>query len=329
MRVGVYSDLRNPPGWERPWGDLYAQALDRIAWCEEAGFDSAWLTEHHMYEDGYLPQPLTFAAAVACRTSRIRIGTGILLAPLRPAIDIAEQAAIVDILSNGRLELGLGAGYQPREFEAFGVDMQQRLGFLEQRARDVYELWATGRVTPPPLQDPVPLWIGVTGPRGAQMAGTLGAGLLWLRGDLLAPYRDGLARGNHNASSARMGGLVNVVLSLDPERTWAALAPFALYQAESYRRYTVEGTDAEEAVSMKPLDASRLRSPGPAMHPPFFDVVTPSEAFDRIDAWLGGLPVSDVFFWDSVAGMPESFVDEHLGLLASQLIPLIRKRWPT
>src|SRR5690349_4941501 len=110
MKVGIYFDLRNPGG-QRPWPDVYGSALETIEEAERLGADSVWLTEHHQFDDGYLPQPLVFAAAVAARTRRVRIGTAVVLAPLKPAVELAEQAAIVDILSSGRLELGLGAGY--------------------------------------------------------------------------------------------------------------------------------------------------------------------------------------------------------------------------
>src|SRR3954447_12944960 len=121
MKVGIYLDLRNPPQWRRGWQELYAQKLDRVVEAERLGLESVWLSEHHLFADGYLPQPLVFAAALAARTRRLRIGTAVLLAPLRTAIDVAEQAAVVDQLSGGRLELGLGAGYRVPEFAAYGV----------------------------------------------------------------------------------------------------------------------------------------------------------------------------------------------------------------
>src|SRR5271154_6108597 len=119
MRVGLYFDLRNPPMWAQDAARLYGFTLEMCEEAERLGASSVWLSEHHFFEDGYLPQPLTFAAAIAARTSRIHIGTAILLLALRPAIQIAEEAAIVDILSNGRLELGVGVGYRVPEFEGF------------------------------------------------------------------------------------------------------------------------------------------------------------------------------------------------------------------
>ena len=94
MKVGLYLDVRNPEHWHRPWRDVYAQALELCVEGERLGADSVWVSEHHFFDDGYISQPLTFAAAVAARTTRVRIGTAIYIAGLRPAAHILEEAAI-------------------------------------------------------------------------------------------------------------------------------------------------------------------------------------------------------------------------------------------
>ncbi|MFD0446829.1 LLM class flavin-dependent oxidoreductase [Streptomyces indonesiensis] len=83
MESGILFDLRNPEAWHRPWADHYARSLE---WCEEVdrrGIGGVWFTEHHLFEDGYLPQPLVFAAAAAARTRDCRIGTAVILPNLR------------------------------------------------------------------------------------------------------------------------------------------------------------------------------------------------------------------------------------------------------
>ena len=75
MKLGLFFDLRNPEPWARPWTELYGRTLELLEGAEAMGLQSAWFTEHHLFEDGYLPQPLTFLAAVAARTRRITIGT--------------------------------------------------------------------------------------------------------------------------------------------------------------------------------------------------------------------------------------------------------------
>jgi alkanesulfonate monooxygenase SsuD/methylene tetrahydromethanopterin reductase-like flavin-dependent oxidoreductase (luciferase family) len=330
VRVGIYADLRNPPGWRRPWAEHYARTLDRIAEGERLGVESVWVTEHHFFEDGYLPQPLTMAAAIAGRTSRVRIGTAVLLAPLRPPLQIAEEAAIVDLVSGGRLELGLGAGYRVPELAAFGADPARRSALLRRSVREVRRLWEEGICTPPPVQDPVPIWVGAMTPRGARTAGRLGTGLLWLDEALLEPYREGLAEGGHDPAGARMSGLAMVILADDPEEAWARIRPHLAYQRESYARYAREGAGDGEPRSLPPTlvrDAEGRRSdrqaPGAHARPPRLHVLTPDEAIPFLSRWLGRMPVEHVFLWESIAGMPDDLADRHVELVATRLRPAL------
>lgn len=336
MRLGIYMDLRNPPRWRRPWRDRYAQALERVSEADRLGLGSVWLSEHHMWEDGYLPQPLTFAAAIAQRTRRLRIGTSVLLAPLRRPLDIAEQAAIVDLVSGGRLELGMGAGYCAPEFAAYGAPLGQRFKLLEERIVEVRRLWEEGIATPAPLQERLPIWVGGQGPRAARIAGRHGEGLLWLGPESLEPYRQALAEGGHDPGSARLSGPANLVLADDPERAWAEISPHLAYQWGTYARYgsAVAGSAANAAVAdlgatdrAGDPDPASLRSGGPIMTPPAFDVVTPEEAARRLRAWLDGLPVEHVYFWDSIAGMPDELAERHIELLATRLAPMLEEQW--
>src|SRR6476646_2737661 len=102
VNVGIYFDLRNPPAWGADPSRLHGFTLEMCEEADSLGCHSIWLSEHHLFADGYLTQPLTFAAAVAARTRRARIGTAIVIAPLHHPVEIAEQAALVDLISGGR-----------------------------------------------------------------------------------------------------------------------------------------------------------------------------------------------------------------------------------
>lgn len=329
MQLGIYFDLRNPVQWERPMADVYSRALERIENAERLGIGSTWFTEHHLFVDGYLPQPFTFAAAAAARTRDIRIGTAISIAGLRPAVDIAEQAAVVDIISNGRFELGLGAGYAHREFDAFGADVSRRFSALENRAREVRRLWDEHVISPLPVQERVPIWIGTQSRGGAKLAGRLGESLLWMDPDLTDLYRSALADAGHDPARARVGGLANMVIADDPEAAYAAIAPHLSYQWSSYAAHSSEDAAQElksrldDKMEGETVDAVGLRSPGPNMNPPAFDVVSPAEAVDRLRAWLTPLPVAHVYFWASIAGMPDELVDRHIELLCTEVAPYV------
>jgi alkanesulfonate monooxygenase SsuD/methylene tetrahydromethanopterin reductase-like flavin-dependent oxidoreductase (luciferase family) len=320
MHLGIYLDLRNPPQWQQDWSRLYGFSLELCEEAEQVGLHSAWFSEHHQFADGYLPQPLTFAAAVAARTSRIRLGTAVLLAPLRSAAQIAEEAVTVDILSAGRLDLGLGAGYRVPEFELFGADLARRFSTTDSRVREIRRLWAEGGVTPPPVQDPVPVFLGYNGPQGARRAGRLGEGLLAADPALAAPYLEGLAEGGHNRSIAHMAGTVNLFVSEDPERDWARVAPHHTHQWESYRQESVRGTDRP---APRPFDAEASRRRGLA--PGFGNIFvgTPAEAAEALAKRVADAPIKTVFVWASPGALQEDLALAHVRTLGEQLVPLV------
>jgi alkanesulfonate monooxygenase SsuD/methylene tetrahydromethanopterin reductase-like flavin-dependent oxidoreductase (luciferase family) len=301
MRLGLYYDLRNPAA-ARPWTRVYAAALDRIGWADDEGIGAVWVTEHHGFADGYLPAPLTFCAAIAARTRRARIGTAVVISPLMPATALAEQAAVVDILSGGRLELGLGAGWRAAEFPAFGADYARRYEALEEAVRSLPGLWEGGTVTPAPVQRPLPVWVGARGPRGARLAGRTGAGLLWIDPDLMPPYLAGLAEADPPALP-RVGGLANVFLADDPDRVRGLIR-------EHGRRNRASYEDAGGAA-------------GRAAAFPKLYVYTPAAAAAFIIRLCAGLPVTDVFCFGDIGGLDDDLVDRHTELAVRELAPLL------
>jgi alkanesulfonate monooxygenase SsuD/methylene tetrahydromethanopterin reductase-like flavin-dependent oxidoreductase (luciferase family) len=327
MDVGLYFDLRNPPAWRRPWQRTYGFALEMAEEAERLGADSVWLSEHHLFEDGYLPQPLTMAAAVAARTRRVRIGTAVLIAGVRHPVHIAEEAAVVDAISGGRLDLGLGAGYRVPEFELFGADFGSRYLAVDNSVRAIRQMWARGELTPPPTQERMPIWLGYQGPAGARRAGQLGEYLLSLNHSSLEPYLEGLRAGGHDASVARMGGFLNVFTTEDPERDWAVTAVHHQYQWDSYYRYSVEGTDEAHRFRF-PATVEPEASRAGGLAPGYGNLLygTPEDNAAKVLERVAGLPVETIFFWVSLAGMPEDLVARHVEAVCTRLRPLLAAR---
>lgn len=314
--------MRNPDRWRRNPTELYGAFLELCEEAEHLGIDSVWVTEHHGFDDDYLPAPLTLLAAAAARTSRIRLGTGVVVAPLHPAAELAEQAAIVDVISGGRLDLGLGAGYRPPEFNLYGADIGTRYRENDARAGQIRELWRTGAVTPVPVQPRLPIWMGYLGPKGARRAGLLGEHLLSADVRNWIPYRDALIEAGHDPSAAKMGGGIQGWVSHDPERDWPLISEHLAFQADSYRRHGRMGFDLPPAA---PVDPEKLRARRPRSHSSsdYFVHSTPEGMASFIDEYTGDAPVDIVYLWAGLPGMTPDLIAGHLGTIAADLLPLV------
>lgn len=319
INVGLYFDLRNPLQWRQDPARLHAFALDLCEEAEHLGAHSIWLTEHHQFDD-YLASPLTFAAAVGARTTRVRIGTAIVIAPLHHPVEIAEQAAVVDLISNGRLDLGLGAGYRVPEYALFGKSLKGRYGQTDACAREVRRLWAQGGVTPRPVQSRPPIWMGYQGPQGARRAGLLGESLLSADGRLWEAYRSGLVDGGRAENAARMTGAIQGWVSDDPEADWPVVSKHLAYQVDSYRKHMVEGSGRPQP---RPVDPDRLRGRDAGVLD-YFWCETPQSMASKVRAMIGDSPTETVFFWASLAGMSEEWALRHVQTICTKLAPLLK-----
>ncbi|MGJ7567213.1 putative FMN-dependent luciferase-like monooxygenase [Variovorax sp. GB1R11] len=139
MRLGFFSRLLD----DTSAAERYRLVAAQIAHAEAFGFDSAWVAQHHFHEhEGGLPSPFVFLSYVASRTRRIRLGTGIVTLPLENAVRVAEDAIVLDLLSGGRLDVGVGTGGTPESFAAFGLDGNDRSALFARQLDAVRAAWA-------------------------------------------------------------------------------------------------------------------------------------------------------------------------------------------
>jgi probable F420-dependent oxidoreductase len=168
-------------------GHYYRDALEEVVRAEDLGFDSVWMEEHHSVTNHYWPSPLPVLAGFATRTSRMRLGTDILVAPFYHPVRLAEDTAMLDVMSGGRFVLGVAIGYKPDEFALYGVELERRGARFEEQLTIMNGLWSQesvsfagtyyrveGRLEPKPLTRPhPPVWIGGWGDITLRRAATL------------------------------------------------------------------------------------------------------------------------------------------------------------
>jgi alkanesulfonate monooxygenase SsuD/methylene tetrahydromethanopterin reductase-like flavin-dependent oxidoreductase (luciferase family) len=198
MKVGILHTSHPDPVTEpHPYHAVHARTTREIQEAEALGFDSIWIAEHHFSSKyGILPDPFSYLAYLAALTSRIKLCAGVMVVPLHHPMRIVENAAFLDILSNGRFMLGLGSGYRPYEFEGLGVDYERRRdmqeeavplilgGFHDRKLKadgefykfsvqDPYEIY------PIPVQQPhPPIFMGAGTDRSMSQAARWGFGLM-------------------------------------------------------------------------------------------------------------------------------------------------------
>jgi probable F420-dependent oxidoreductase len=188
MKFGIYSSIANPPG-----GEHLERCIDEVIaeaqLAEDSGFEACFFGEHHQDKDGFLPSPLIVATAVAAHTRRLQVGTSVMLLPLHHPVHVAEDVITLDLVSKGRVILGVGIGYQPADFQAFAVPIAHRVALFEEGIEIIRRCWSGEpfsfhgthyhlegvHVRPRPYQTPAPpLWIGASVPAAARRAGRLG-----------------------------------------------------------------------------------------------------------------------------------------------------------
>jgi alkanesulfonate monooxygenase SsuD/methylene tetrahydromethanopterin reductase-like flavin-dependent oxidoreductase (luciferase family) len=193
MQIGYATpSARVPPNSDKTNQEAYEDLLSLARAAEKADFDSIWTTEHHFFDDGYSSSPLSICAAIAGTTNEISIGTAIAIAPFYDPIRLAEDAATIDLISNGRFYLGLANGYMRREFEAFNIPIKERARRTFETVEICRGAWSEGsfsydgkifeydnlNVTPTPTENHIPVLLGGTSRKAVDRAAEIADGHL-------------------------------------------------------------------------------------------------------------------------------------------------------
>jgi len=327
------------PGDARTDADLYRDAVEVAVRAEELGFDSVWVSEHHFLDDGYMPSLLPVCAAIAARTSRVRIGTAVLLAPLHDPVRLAEDAATVDLLSSGRFVLGLGLGWREEEFEGLRIPLRSRRTRLVDSIAILRQAWSDGLVTgtetapypgmsvtpKPPRSGGPPIWIGGFAEPAVRRAGAIADGFM---GSDVTPESLAEAVGWAGEEVERRGG--------DPEAFEVSvhLPTFPWHGDDAWERVR----DHHWYVSWKydDMEPARGRTGPPPAAPPIppdreaelresILLGEPAAVAERIlalrDAAGGRLHYIARLYWP---GMDPAVRDESMRIFADEVVPLLR-----
>jgi alkanesulfonate monooxygenase SsuD/methylene tetrahydromethanopterin reductase-like flavin-dependent oxidoreductase (luciferase family) len=323
MFWALHHDLRAPDFGARR-DVLYHEAIEMCAWADARGCPRVIVSEHHGSPDGYLPSPFVFAAAVAARTSQARIMVSALVLTLHDPLAAAEDAAVLDIVSGGRLELTLVPGYVPEECAMFGIPFAERGAIFEEKAAAFIQALCGEpftyqgrlvRVTPRPLQQPRPFVVlGGSAPKRAARLGDA----------FLPPAADPVLESAYRAECRRLGkgdGLVLsptgpmwVFVSDDPERAWDEIGPHALHETNAYGAWSA-ATSGTRTNPWTPLpDIAAVRERG------VYAVVTPEECVTLARALD---PLASLVLKPLVAGLDPVLGWSSLELFVDKVLPAL------
>ena len=328
FRIGLCYDFRNPPDSGISMPDLYAEVMDQIAWADGVGVDLIWFTEHHFVDDGYLPSWIPVAAAAAARTRRVRFSSDVCLLPFNNPVRLAEDLAVLDNLSNGRVEIGVGLGYAPHEFHGFGLPVARRVSMSDE-AIEVLRLCFSGErfsfkgkryefnnvlITPGYVQaGGPPLWVAAMSRAGALRAARYGCHLL-PQGDsthTLDVWRDALDSAQQALQDYRVGIIRSVLVTDDAARDWPAVRESERYRMQIYQRFFAasgEGFGNSNRVPQNWIVG---------------DVQT---CVDSIVAFVKNFGITDLVTWAAPPGLHPQVMNASLERLIREVVPAVRAR---
>jgi len=318
-------DCRHVPGGQMTMTDVYSATVEQAVLADKLGFDHLWFSEHHFLEDGYLPAFQPLAGAIAARTTQIRISNDIALLPLYHPVRLAEELAVLDHISNGRMEFGIGMGYVPKEFEAFGVPLKNRVSMTDEAIEILRLAWkdepfsfkgkryelSNINVYPKPVQ-PLgpPLWIAAMKEPGALRAARFETNLLpqGRREDVLDPWRNELKTQGKDPNDYRVGIIRSVYVTDDKERDWPVIREAERFRMGVYNTFMAETPDEYGWGSGDGIPQNVI-------------IGTPREVISQLKAFIDAYGITDIATSGLPPGVDPEFMANNLERLAREVIP--------
>ncbi len=246
---------------------IYSLVLEQAAYADEHGFAAMTFPEHHATEHGYLPSPVVMAAAVAGRTRRLGLSLSALVLPLHDVLHVAEDVAVLDVVSGGRVDLVIGAGYVPAEFTMFGAAIDDRAATVESGVATLRRAWngepfehrgVEVTVRPRPVQDPLPIVLGGSSPGAARRAARIADGFRPTGPEHWPAYRDErIALGHPDPGEPPATGPFVLHVAEDPERARSEIGSAVVRGANQYLALAAvaSGTEPFAVSGIEELEA--------------------------------------------------------------------------
>lgn len=329
FRLGVCYDFRNPPDSGRSDRALYAEIMAQVQWLDGIGADLVWFTEHHFVDDGYLPSWVPVAGAMAAVTSRVSFGTDICLLPFNHPLRLAEDLAVLDNLSGGRVEVGVGMGYAPHEFRGFGVPVSRRVSLMDEGI-EVLQRCFTGerfsyhgtryqfddvRITPGYVQPGgPPLWVAAMSEAGALRAARFGTHFLpqGLKAKAFDPWLQAVTSAGRTPADHRVGIIRSILVTDDRATDWPLVRAAERYRMVLYNRFFAESGQG-------------FGETGEAI-PQTWVVGNVGECVDELERFVRDFGITDIVTMAVPPGLrPEQMVDSHERLFRD-VLPALRAR---
>ncbi len=300
----------------------YRAGIEMSAFLDKHGFYGVTLEEHHTTPVGWSPTPLVNAAAILAVTEKITVAVTAFLVPLHDPIRAAEDIAVLDLMSRGRISITTGIGYRPEEYVALGKNWKRRGSILDKSLEVMLQAW-TGepfqhlgsmiQVTPRPFTRPHPtIFIGGSGPAAARRAARFGFPLQ-LPGknpEVEEIYRTECERLDVQGFCIAPDNVAMVHVVADPDKAWAELGHHFMVEADLYSSWQPEGQTS--AVHSHATTVEELRAEG------IYQFLTPEQAIERAKT-TGILTIHPL-----VGGMPIEEAWASLGMIADRVMPALR-----
>lgn len=340
--LGFLFPFRNPDFARRPWAEVYRDDIALAVRSEELGFDHVWLTEHHFVDDGYSPALMPIATAIATQTTRVRIGTFVMLLPLHATVRVVEDVATADVISNGRIDLGVGLGYRVGEFDGMGISPRERGSRFNEQLPLVrrlldgetvsfegkYHNFSGARIMPPPVQKSLPLWVGARGDRALDRAARMGCHLAGVSADHRLKYREALSRHGRVPDDYSVSQMVLVYVADNKAQAWQEAARPVHHMLTLYRDWAAEAGDEnndDQASRGIPTPAQMQSEQACSFYGEPAFIGTPDFVYEGLRDLLQRSPCTHLVLMGVLPGAPVAGTRRSMELFAEQVMPRLKQ----